>query len=222
MRFKEGHGKLSEGFDEAMAAERSLGDFQRRLTDVLPRLVSSCNSCLVKTVNFETLYGDALLKLLEEKERVDFMVRHQEAVAYFEDLAFDEMVTSALYKQAEDAGADPLPSRAATWELFAAMTRAEEGGNEKLKARFCTELNYRVKEAWDEAVKSTGLTLEEYELLRNLKIARTATYTAVGVAPLPPRGTLKRRCGPHCAMLRSRSTAMGLLAASAQQRLRLF
>ncbi|KXZ41136.1 hypothetical protein GPECTOR_742g904 [Gonium pectorale] len=133
--------------------------------------------CISSLVNVEKFYGDQVAELQREKEQGQFAARHRDYVSKFDDRAFVYLVRhEPKYQRALAAGAQQVTNKSDLFKVLKAIKSAEEDGDEDAAAVHFTPHNLQLREAWYEAIKAKGLSLEEYQALRIFKDSTNRTF----------------------------------------------
>ena len=94
----------------------------------------------------------------------------------FDDRAFVYLVRHEPKYRALAADAQQFTNKSDLLKVLKAMKSAEEDGDEDAAAVHLTPHNLQLREAWYEAIKAKGLSLQEYQALCIFKDSTNRTF----------------------------------------------
>ncbi|KAG2441651.1 hypothetical protein HXX76_003269 [Chlamydomonas incerta] len=134
-----------------------------RIANATESLAGVSGQALTLLKQVETIFGDKIEQLTGRWKSVDFAARYRDFVVDYEAYVFVRMEARTKYKDALVLGLPKLTDSGQAVQALGLLARSERLNMAVAPAQ------KKLREAWDEAVVSTGLTVEEYATLRAFK-----------------------------------------------------
>ncbi|KAG2431247.1 hypothetical protein HYH02_013381 [Chlamydomonas schloesseri] len=138
------------------------------------KLASSSKAALDLSRRIEATYGDTIADLQAFKDTTIFSAKYRDHVSAFEDMVFVHM---ALPETMEPKVAAAVATKDSVLSSLSTFTRMAARRDDPAAAAFVRSFSC-VSQAWDDAVKGAGLSLEDYAALRAFKDKSNASFHA--------------------------------------------